>query len=310
MNGEEIIQLVEAQYEGMRIDKYISIVEENISRSFTKKLIEEKLITVNQKIIKANYTITAGDKVTYFIPEPINISIEPENIPVDILYEDQDIIVVNKSKGMVVHPAAGHYNGTLVNALLYHCKDSLSGINGCMRPGIVHRIDMDTTGVLVACKNDTSHRFISEQLKVHSITRKYNALVYGSFSDPDGRINNDIGRHPVDRKKMAVTKKNGKSAVTYYHVLESFQKKYAHVECSLETGRTHQIRVHMSSIHHPLLGDDVYGPMKNEFKLQGQALHARLLGFMHPTTKKYVEFEAPLPDYFLKLMDRLRSLTT
>ena len=225
----------------------------------------------------------------------------------DILYEDKDIILVNKPKGMVVHPAAGHYAGTLVNGLMHHCRDELSGINGVMRPGIVHRIDMDTTGVLIVCKNDKAHNAIAEQLKVHSITRKYYAIVHGVIKEDDGTVNAPIGRHPVDRKKMSINEKNGKEAVTHYHVLKRF-RRFTYVECQLETGRTHQIRVHMASIGHPLLGDQVYGPAKVPFSgLQGQTLHAGVLGIIHPSTGEYMEFHAPLPEYFEKLLRKLEQ---
>jgi 23S rRNA pseudouridine1911/1915/1917 synthase len=298
--------LVEADSVGIRIDSYLAEVEEELSRSYLKKLIQDSLISVNGKVVKANYKIQEGDCITYIVPDPVELNIEAQDIPLDIMYEDSDIIVINKPKGMVVHPAAGHYSNTLVNGLLYHCKDSLSGINGVLRPGIVHRIDMNTTGVLVICKNDNSHQFIAEQLKVHSITRKYNAICYQAFKESEGVVDAPIGRHPTDRKKMAINHKNGKNAVTHYRVLENFGSNYAHIECSLETGRTHQIRVHMASIHHPLLGDDIYGKSKEIFQLEGQTLHARVLGFLHPTTKEYVEFEAPLPEYFETLMNKLR----
>ena len=236
------------------------------------------------------------------------MEIIPENIPLDILYEDEDVILINKPKRMVVHPAAGHYTGTLVNALMYHCKENLSGINGELRPGIVHRIDMDTTGVIIACKNDVSHRLIAEQLKEHSIKRKYQAIVYGAFKMDEGTIEGPIGRSKTDRKKMAIVP-DGKAAITHYRVIKNYTSpngnNFAHIECGLETGRTHQIRVHMASIGHPLLGDEVYGAAKNPFKLQGQALHAEMLGFVHPRTGEYMEFHAPLPQYFLELLKRL-----
>ena len=291
---------------GIRIDKVIAEYEQDLTRSYIQKIIKEGNVSVNGKVVKANYKVEEKDEVTILIPAPVELDILPEKMDLDILYEDEDIIVLNKAKGVVVHPAAGHYSGTIVNGLLYHCKDQLSGINGIMRPGIVHRIDMNTTGVIVVCKNDKAHNCIAEQLKEHSITRKYNALVYHCFKQENGTVDAPIGRHPIDRKKMAINEKNGKRAVTHYKVLENLQGKDAHIECQLETGRTHQIRVHMASIQHPLLGDDVYGPSKSNFKLQGQALHARVLGFIHPTTKKYVEFEAPLPDYFQELLRKLQ----
>ena len=233
--------------------------------------------------------------------------IEAEPMDLDILYEDRDIILVNKPKGMVVHPAAGHYSHTLVNGLMYHCKDQLSGINGVMRPGIVHRIDMDTTGVLIVCKNDMAHNSIAAQLKEHSITRRYQAIVHGVLKENEGTVDAPIGRHPVDRKKMSINYKNGKHAVTHYRVLERF-KQFTYVECQLETGRTHQIRVHMASLNHPLLGDSVYGPSKCPFKLQGQTLHAGVLGIIHPRTGEYMEFSAPLPEYFENLLEKLRKI--
>ena len=295
-----------ADITGERIDKFLDGRIESLSRSYIQKLIKEKKILVNQLPVKANYKLTTGDTIILQIPDPEPLDIQPENIPLDILYEDDDILVVNKPKGMVVHPAAGHTSGTLVNALMYHCKDHLSGINGELRPGIVHRIDMNTTGVLVACKNDYAHRKIAEQLSVHSITRKYEAICYNAFREETGTVDAPIGRNPVDRKKMAIDKKNGRRAVTHYRVLENF-KHFAHIECQLETGRTHQIRVHMASIGHPLLGDDTYTAAKPPYRLTGQTLHARVLGFIHPRTGQYVEFEAPLPDYFTKILADLQK---
>lgn len=296
----------------IRIDAYLSqklSKDEQIagnagtlSRSYIQKLIQDKLVEVDGTPVKNNTKVLKGNTITIEIPEAVEPDILPENIPLDILYEDEDILLVNKPKGMVVHPAAGHYTGTLVNALLYHCHGNLSGINGVIRPGIVHRIDMDTTGVLVVCKNDMAHQSLSEQLKQHSITRRYRAIVHGVVKEDCMTINKTIGRHPNDRKKMAVNVRNGKEAVTHINVLQRFSK-YTYVECSLETGRTHQIRVHMASIQHPLLGDLVYGRAKEEFRLQGQTLHAMILGFVHPRTQEYMEFEAPLPDYFVRLLD-------
>ena len=279
---------------------------EDISRSYLQKLLKEKSITVNEKEIKANYKVQEGDVVSVSVPEPEEPDILPEEIPLDILYEDDSLMVVNKPKDMVVHPSAGHLSGTLVNAVLFHCKGNLSGINGIMRPGIVHRIDKDTTGALLICKTDTCHRILAEQLKVHSITRKYRAVVQGNLKDDEGTIEGPVGRHPADRKKMAINYKNGKEAVTHYRVLERFGNA-TYIECQLETGRTHQIRVHMASIGHPLLGDTTYGSSKNPYHLQGQALHAMVIGFLHPVTNTYMEFTAPLPEYFLKLLEKLRK---
>lgn len=298
--------IVPAECTGARIDKYISEMVESISRSRIQGILKNGGVMVNGSTVKANYKVSAGDVIEFQIPEDREPDIEPENIPLDIIYEDEDVLVVNKPKGMVVHPSAGHYSGTLVNAIMYHCKDSLSGINGVLRPGIVHRIDMDTTGLLVVCKNDAAHNFIAEQLSVHSITRKYRAIVYHGMKEESGTVDAPIGRHPVDRKKMAVNHKNGKPAVTHYKVLEKIGS-FTYIECQLETGRTHQIRVHMASINHPLLGDAVYGPRDSSYHLQGQVLHAMTLGFIHPRTGQYMEFEAPLPEYFEKLLNKLRG---
>ena len=290
---------------GLRIDKYLSSVNEQLSRSYIQKLLKSGLVLVDGKPVKASYQVDEGDVISLDIPEAVEPEIEPEDMDLDILYEDQDVILVNKPKGMVVHPAAGHYSHTLVNGLMHHCKDQLSGINGVMRPGIVHRIDMDTTGVIIACKNDMAHNSIAAQLKEHSITRRYQAIVHGVLKDDAGTVEGPIGRHPTDRKKMSINYNNGKSAVTHYKVLKPF-RQYTHVECRLETGRTHQIRVHMASIEHPLLGDLVYGPGKCPIPgLQGQTLHAGVLGFIHPRTGEYMEFTAPLPEYFAKLLNTL-----
>jgi 23S rRNA pseudouridine1911/1915/1917 synthase len=291
---------------GVRIDRYLSGQCQDISRSYLQKLLKEQSVLVEEKPVKSNYKVNAGDRISLTLPEIREPEIMPEDIPLDIIYEDKDIILINKPKGMVVHPAAGHYSGTLVNGLMSHCRSELSGINGVMRPGIVHRIDMDTTGVLIVCKNDMAHNSISEQLKEHSITRKYAAIVHGVLKEDEGTINAPIGRHPVDRKKMSINEKNGREAVTHYRVLEHF-KQFTYIECQLETGRTHQIRVHMASINHPLLGDLVYGPAKCPFRLQGQTLHAGVLGIIHPRTGQYMEFTAPLPDYFEELLRKLRT---
>ena len=301
--------LIDAVDAGRRIDRYLSDLEKGLSRTYLQKLSNEEKIFVNGNPVKPNYRLNQGDHISYEIPEPTIFLAEPEEIPLNIVYEDSDIIVIDKPKGMVVHPAAGHSSGTLVNALLAHCKGELSGINGVMRPGIVHRIDMDTTGLLVACKNDNAHHSLSIQLKEHSITRTYHALVYSSFKEEQGMVDAPIGRHPIDRKKMAVNYKNGRTAITHYTLLKNLSNRFAYISCSLETGRTHQIRVHMASIHHPLIGDTVYGPKQDKFHLQGQCLHAKTLGFLHPNTGKYLEFESPLPDYFRSLLEKFYDLT-
>ena len=289
-----------------RIDKFLSAQLPEQSRSYLQKIIKEGSVLVNGSPVKASYRMDDQDEVTIDLPELKEPEIEAENIPLDILYEDNDLLMVNKPKGMVVHPSAGHTTGTLVNAVMYHCKEDLSGINGVMRPGIVHRIDKDTTGVLVICKNDKAHNFVAEQLKEHSITRKYRAIVNGVIKEDEGTVNAPIGRHPTERKKMAINEKNGKHAVTHYRVLERFAN-HTYIECQLETGRTHQIRVHMASLHHPLLGDTVYGFQKNPYHLEGQTLHAMVLGLIHPSTGSYLEVTAPLPEYFQKLLKRFSA---
>jgi len=302
----EIVFDISPEMEEERIDKCISNYMDTLSRNYIQKIIKEGNVSVNDKIVKANYRVKAEDRVRFIIPDNVEPDIPAQNIPLDILYEDSDILIINKPKNMVVHPAPGHYEGTVVNAVLYHCKGQLSGINGVMRPGIVHRIDKDTTGSIIICKNDEAHNAIAALLKTHDITRKYRAIVYGHIKNEQGTIDAPIGRHPNDRKKMAVNVKNGKRAVTHYKVLEHFDK-YTYIECQLETGRTHQIRVHMASIGYPLLGDDVYSGRKSPFKLEGQVLHAMTIGFVHPKSQKYVEFEAPLPEYFKKLLENLRK---
>ena len=291
---------------GTRIDVFSAENSDALSRSGFKKLIEEGNVLVNDKAVKANYKLRKNDIVTLIIPEAEPLEIIPQNIPLDILYEDDDVIVINKPQGMVVHPAPGHYTDTLVNALLYHCGDSLSGINGVMRPGIVHRIDMDTSGVIMAAKNNNAHRSLAAQLAEHSITRKYNAIVYNNIKEDEGTVDKPIARNPSDRKKMAVVP-GGRRAVTHYRVLERLGK-FTFIEAQLETGRTHQIRVHMTYIGHPLLGDSVYGPKKQPFNLKGQVLHARVLGFIHPRTGEYMEFESELPEYFTRLLDNVKKL--
>lgn len=302
----DIFEVMEEQ-EGERLDKYLSLIYPDFSRSFFQKLIKDDAVSVNDKTEKASYCVKVEDIVTIHFPDAVQTTIEPEDISLDILYEDEDLLIVNKPKGMVVHPSAGHYSGTLVNGIMYHCKDSLSGINGEIRPGIVHRIDMDTTGSLIVCKNDFAHVNIAEQIKVHSVNRIYEGIVFGNVREDEGTIEGSIGRHPIERKKMAINEKNGKSAITHYKVLERFGN-YTYMQFKLETGRTHQIRVHMSSIGHPLLGDVLYSNGKSPFKgLQGQTLHAKTIGFIHPTTHQYMEFDAPLPEYFEKLLIQLKN---
>ena len=296
--------IVDSETKGVRLDVFLSDALEDKSRSYIQGLIEKENVKVNDVIKKSNYKLRENDKVAITVPEPVGLDVEPEDIPLDILYEDSDVIIINKPQGMIVHPASGVYNGTLVNALLYHCKD-LSGINGVTRPGIVHRIDKDTSGVLVIAKNDNAHNKLAEQLKDHSMTRAYIALTEGIIKNDSGSVDANLGRHPVEKIKMAVVK-DGRNAVTHYKVLERF-KTNTLVECRLETGRTHQIRVHMTHIGHPLVGDPVYGYKKQRFSLEGQMLHARLLGFIHPTTGEYMEFESPIPEYFQRVINILKN---
>ncbi|QAA32043.1 RluA family pseudouridine synthase [Clostridium manihotivorum] len=299
---DEVIFQINLDEKGMRIDKFLSGKILDRSRSHIQNLIDNDAVLVNGKNIKSNYKLRENDVITMNMPEPEELKVEPENIEIDIVYEDEDIIVVNKKQGMVVHPALGNYNGTLVNALLYHCKD-LSGINGVIRPGIVHRIDKDTSGIIVVAKNDLAHSKLTEQFKVHSIKREYYALTEGVFKNDSGLVDQPLARHPQDRIKMAIVK-DGRRAVTHYEVLERY-KSNTLVKCSLETGRTHQIRVHMAYLGHPLVGDPVYGYKKQKFKLEGQMLHAKTLGFVHPTKNEYVEFNSELPDYFLEVLSKL-----
>ncbi len=304
MNEENIIEIV-AEENG-RIDKLVTV--ENMSRSAIQNLIENGYITVNGKTVAKNYKLTKGENVRIVLPEPVEAEILPEDIPLDIRYEDNDLLVVNKPKGMVVHPAPGHYSGTLVNALLYYCKDSLSGINGVIRPGIVHRIDMDTSGLLIVAKNDIAHQGLAEQIKEHSFDRQYRAVVYGHYKEPNGRIDLPIGRSPHDRKKMAVILNgaNARNAVTNYETIESFNG-FSYMKFILETGRTHQIRVHSSYMGHPLAGDVLYGPSKVISELGGQCLHASYIRFSHPITGKSIELEAELPEYFEKFLNKIRA---
>ncbi len=299
--------LVDAQSEGERIDKYLSVIFPESSRSYIQKAAETGNITVNGKPVSKNYRLKADDRVEYTPLEPVRLSLEPQSIPLDVVYEDDDLLVVNKPKGMVVHPAPGNYDNTLVNALLYRCGDSLSGINGVLRPGIVHRIDKDTSGLLIVAKNDFAHRGLAEQIKEHSFTREYRAIITGHLKQQSGTVTAPIGRNPNDRKKMAVTEKNSKNAVTHYEVLQSF-KDYDYVKFRLETGRTHQIRVHMAYLGHPLAGDTVYGrPRGRETDLHGQCLHAALIGFVHPRSGEYIELSSDLPEYFKRFTERLEN---
>ena len=296
--------IVDDNLQDVRLDKYLNELLKDHSRTYIQKLIKDGNILVNDNISKAGYKVQAEDRILIDIPEPVYADIEPENIPLDIIYEDKDVLIINKPKDMVVHPAPGHYSGTLVNGIMYHCKENLSNINGILRPGIVHRIDKDTTGALIVCKNNNSHNCIAGQLKEHSITRKYIGIVQGTFHDLKGVIDAPIGRHPVKRKEMCINEKNGKRAITHYQVLQQFTN-YSLCQFQLETGRTHQIRVHMASIHHPLLGDEIYNHNKCPYKLQGQCLHAKTIGFIHPSTGEYMEFEAKTPEYFMNLIENV-----
>lgn len=293
---------------GIRLDKFISVADVGLSRSAAVNLIENSGVTVNEKQVDKKYKLSAGDVVVLQIPDPVPYEAKAENIPLDIVYEDDYLLVVNKPKGMVVHPAAGNYDGTLVNALLYHCGDSLSGINGVLRPGIVHRIDKDTSGLLIVAKNDFAHAHLAKQIKDHSFTREYEAVVFGNLKDDEGTVDAPIGRNPNDRKKMCVTAKNSKDAVTHYSVIRRY-KGYTHIKCILETGRTHQIRVHMAYLGHPVAGDNVYGVKNEKVSFVGQCLHARKIGFIHPKTEKYLEFSSQLPDYFTDFLTKLNNIS-
>ena len=297
---------INSEEEGQRIDKYLSTMIEGKSRSFVQGLIDEKKVKANNKVIKSNYKLKKGDFIEVEVPEPVELNVSAEEMNLDILYEDEDVLVVNKEKGIVVHPAPGNYTGTLVNGILHHCSD-LSGINGVIRPGIVHRIDKDTSGILVIAKNDEAHNDLAAQFKEHSIKREYYALVEGKFSKINGTVDKPISRDKKERIKMAINS-DGKRAVTHYEVLEQYDKGVSLVKCTLETGRTHQIRVHMASIGHPLVGDLVYGYKRQKFNIEGQALHAKTLGFIHPRTKEYMEFTSELPNYFKELLEKLRKM--
>lgn len=302
----EIIEYsCESSDSAVRIDRFIAGNQNDLTRSAVQNLIEQGKVLVNNKPVSKNYKLRSADRITVEIPEPQKLNAEPENIPLDIVYEDDDLLVVNKPKGMVVHPAHGNYNGTLVNALLYHCGYSLSGINGVIRPGIVHRIDKNTSGLLIVAKNDKSHLHLAEQIKAHSFTREYEAVAAGFFKEPEGTVDAPIGRHKTDRKKMCVTSENSRNAVTHYSVIKQYGG-YAHVRLRLETGRTHQIRVHLAYIGHAVLGDDVYG--KAYKGIDGQCLHARKIGFIHPSTNEYMEFTSELPDYFASVLNKLEKM--
>ena len=302
---EEILIDVPQEYEGERIDKFLSILLKDSSRNSIQKLIEDGKVLANGTEVNKKYKVRIDDEITVLPNELKPLDAEPENIPLDIVYEDNDLLVVNKPRGMVVHPAPGNYSGTLVNALLYHCKDSLSGINGILRPGIVHRIDKDTSGLLIVAKNDKAHIGLAHQIKEHSFTREYNAVIVGHLKENEGTVNAPIGRNPKDRKKMCVIMQNSKNAVTHYSVIEDFDG-YSHISLKLETGRTHQIRVHMAHLGHPVAGDMVYGNDKKSTYLNGQCLHAIKIGFIHPITNEYLEFTSDLPDYFKDFLNKLK----
>lgn len=306
--ADEIVLSVTPEAVGMRIDRLLNDELVDMTRSAIQKIIDDEGVTVNGNVVSKNYKARNHDEIVIKVPEPKTLDIVAENIPLDIRYEDDDLLVVNKPKGMVVHPAAGNYSGTLVNALMHHCGDSLSGINGVIRPGIVHRIDKDTSGLLIVAKNDLAHVHLAEQIKVHSFTREYQCIVYGGFKDDKGTVDAPIGRHHTDRKKMAVTDKNSKNAVTHYFV-ENRYNSFTHLRVRLETGRTHQIRVHMSYIGHPIAGDEVYGPKNRIKELGGQCLHAGLIGFIHPRTKRFIEIKSELPDYFTEFVKKIDNQT-
>lgn len=301
----EILIDVPENFEGERVDKFLSVLLENSSRNSIQKLIENGKVLVNGVVVNKKYKVSTDDEVTVLPSELKPLDAEPENIPLDIVYEDEHLLVVNKPRGMVVHPAPGNYSGTLVNALLYHCKDSLSGINGILRPGIVHRIDKDTSGLLIVAKTDKAHLGLAEQIKEHSFTREYNAVIVGHLKERQGTVNAPIGRNPKDRKKMCVTMQNSKNAVTHYTTIEDYEG-YSHISLKLETGRTHQIRVHMAHLGHAVAGDYVYGNDKKSAYLNGQCLHAIKIGFVHPITQEYLEFTSELPDYFTEFLSRLK----
>ena len=306
--GETLHIVAGPEDEGMRLDKFLSVRVEELTRSAAERLAEQGQVSSGGKTLDKKYRLRAGDAIEVILPEPVGLDILPEAIPLDIRYEDADLLVVNKPKGMVVHPAAGHAGGTLVNALLAHCGDSLSGINGVIRPGIVHRIDKDTSGLLIVAKNDFAHQRLAEQIKEHSFTRMYEAVVHGNLKEDTGTVDAPIGRHPTDRKRMAVTEKNSRHAVTHFEVLARY-KGFTHVRLKLETGRTHQIRVHMAYIGHPVAGDPVYGPKKPVPNLDGQCLHARVIGFVHPRTGEYLEITSELPSYFTAFLEKLKKQT-
>ena len=306
--GETLYIVAGPEDEGMRLDKFLSVRVEELTRSAAERLAEQGQVSSGGKTLDKKYRLRAGDAIEVILPEPVGLDILPEAIPLDIRYEDADLLVVNKPKGMVVHPAAGHAGGTLVNALLAHCGDSLSGINGVIRPGIVHRIDKDTSGLLIVAKNDFAHQRLAEQIKEHSFTRMYEAVVHGNLKEDTGTVDAPIGRHPTDRKRMAVTEKNSRHAVTHFEVLARY-KGFTHVRLKLETGRTHQIRVHMAYIGHPVAGDPVYGPKKPVPNLDGQCLHARVIGFVHPRTGEYLEITSELPSYFTAFLEKLKKQT-